>query len=173
MKQDEIKDVLQKHKLWIDTHGKEGERAKLNYVDLSYVDLSYADLRYAILSYANLNGANLSYADLRYADLRYADLRHAILNGTNLSGANMDYSVWPLWGGSLNAKIDNKIAIQLLYHLLSCVVCSSDVDNNVKDILLQKQIIDLTNKFYHAEECGRIKERENEARRNNRKYQQF
>jgi hypothetical protein len=93
--------------------------ANLSSANLSYADLSSADLRYADLRYANLSYADLSSADLRYADLRYADLISANLSSANLSSANLDFSCWPLWCGSISAKLDIKQKRQLLYHLLA------------------------------------------------------
>jgi len=66
-------------------------------------------LRGADLRGANLRGANLYGADLRGADLRGADLR----------GADLDFASWPLWCGSLHARVDARIARQLLYHALA------------------------------------------------------
>ena len=63
---------------------------------------------------ADLSGADLSGADLSGADLRDADLRDA-----DLSDANIDFSCWPLWCGSENPKIDERIARQLLAHAFS------------------------------------------------------
>jgi len=83
MTQDQIKEVLRLHKLWLDGN-PEGRRAKLTGADLSYANLTGADL-----SYANLTGADLTGADLRSADLSGADLRSADLSGANLSGANL------------------------------------------------------------------------------------
>lgn len=77
MEKEQLTEVLQKHKKWLDSEGREGVRANLP---------CGADLRYADLRYANLRGA-----DLRGADLRYADLR----------GADMDFAVLPLWCGGL------------------------------------------------------------------------
>ena len=61
---EELKQILEKHKIYITTSGKEGERAYLNRADLrgadlSWVNLSGADLKGANLSRANLSGANL------------------------------------------------------------------------------------------------------------------
>ena len=50
--QEELKQILEKHKIYITTSGKEGERAYL-----SWADLSGANLRGANLSGANLEGA--------------------------------------------------------------------------------------------------------------------
>jgi hypothetical protein len=104
MTKEELKVILNNHKLWLDEK-EEGVRAYLRYANLRYVnlegaDLRDADLRDADLRYANLSGAYLSGADLGYADLRYAnlfdadlygaDLRYANLYGANLSGANLE-----------------------------------------------------------------------------------
>lgn len=86
MKQEELNVILENHKLWLETSGKEGVRA----------DLSEADLSEANLSEANLSRANLSRADL--------------------SGANLDFSNWPLWCGGLHVTTDRHIMTQFAYH---------------------------------------------------------
>ena len=59
METNELKEILRKHKLWL--NGEEGgERADLRGANLIGADLSRADLRGA-----NLIGADLSRADLR------------------------------------------------------------------------------------------------------------
>lgn len=55
-----------------------------------------------------LNGEGGNQADLRRADLRGVDLRGADLRGADLRGANLDFSVLPLWCGSLRAKVDGR-----------------------------------------------------------------
>ncbi len=99
-------------------------KTDLSYADLRYADLHSADLRSADLSSADLSSADLSYADLRYADLssanlRSADLRFADLRSADLRSADLDFSCWPLWCGSISAKLDIKQKRQLLYHLLA------------------------------------------------------
>ena len=54
----------------------------------------------------DLTGANLTRANLTEADLAEA----------NLTRANIDFAAWPLWCGSANVKIDERIARQLLAH---------------------------------------------------------
>ena len=81
-----ITEILVEHKKWLKSGGIEGKRA-------------------------DLSGANLRGADLHRADLREADLHRA-----DLSEANIDFACWPLWCGSLRAKVDDRIARQLLYH---------------------------------------------------------
>lgn len=100
--------------------------------------------------------ANFQNADLRDKDLQGEDLRGANLQDADLRGANVDYSAWPLWCGSLEAYIDDRIAIQLLYHLLRPVQASPYVSREVKERLLTDDLIDLANRFHRAEECGEI-----------------
>ena len=66
MTKDELKVILEKHKLWLQGN-KEGVRASLRGADLSGADLKDADLEDA-----QLRNANLTDADLRYANLRGA-----------------------------------------------------------------------------------------------------
>ena len=92
MNKDELKSILDQHRLWFDGNG--GRRADLRYADLQYADLQYADLQradlqYADLRYADLRGADLKRADLQRADLKHVDLRGADLRGADLQGANL------------------------------------------------------------------------------------
>ena len=90
--------------------------------------------------------ANLSRANLRDTDLSRADLR----------GADLDYSCWPLWCGSLNVKIDTRIATQLLYHLMRSVAVSPDVSDEFKAALYTPALMTAANKFHRVDECGEI-----------------
>jgi uncharacterized protein YjbI with pentapeptide repeats len=85
--------------------------------------------------------ANLSWADLSWA---------------NLSGANLDYSVLPLWCGSLKANFDDKQLIQIAYHLVKAGLNSSNASEETKKEL--EKLIDFANKFHRAQECGKIEE---------------
>ncbi len=95
-------------------------------------------------------------AYLQGADLRGAYLRGADLRGVDLRGADIDYAAWPLWCRSLDAYIDDRIAIQLLYHLLRPVQASPYVSQEVKEMLLTDDLIDLANRFHRIGECGEI-----------------
>ena len=129
----ELDKIIDNHKLWLKSGGREGCRA----------DLSYANLRYANLSYANLSSANLSYADLSSANLRYADL---------------DYSAFPLWCGGLDVHIDDKQATQLLYHFLRNVKYSKNTSAKLKRICKLKTLVKQANKFHRVQECGEVEE---------------
>lgn len=187
MKQEELDEILRLHKAWLKGK-LYGERAELSGADLHHARLQSADLQHAILEgsdlrSADLQGAILENSDLRHSDLRGADLRHAILEGSDLQGAilrgadlqysdlrrtalrhsdlrgaDIDYASWPLWCGSLKAYVDDRIAIQLLYHTLSVVQHSPYVSEDVKAKLLTQEIVSLANRFHRALECGEIKE---------------
>ena len=151
MTQDEIKLILDKHKKWLnDEEG--GERA-----DLRYADLCDADLRDADLRGADLRGADLRNANLRYADLRDADLCDAVLRGADLRDANLDYSCWPIWCGSLGVHIDERIALQLLYHTLYNVAYSEHVSDEVKRTLLTPDVVMLANRSHVVSKRGKEK----------------
>lgn len=79
---------------------------------------------------ANLGGANLREADLH--------------------GADLDYSCWPLWCGSLDVKVDARIARQLAYHF-----CRLDCDDP-EYLEARKAIAKFANGFHRVDECGRI-----------------
>ena len=87
MDRNQLLGVLERHKRWLDSGGKKGERA---------------DLQHANLQHANLRHANLWYANLRHANLQHADL---------------DFSCLPLWCGGLNIKADRRLVAQIAFHL--------------------------------------------------------
>ncbi|MGA2224185.1 MAG: pentapeptide repeat-containing protein, partial [Syntrophobacteraceae bacterium] len=97
--EEDLKNILDEHKKWVKSEGKEGSianltGAKLNDADLSKAcliqgNLSWADLTGANLSRAELWAANLSGADLTGADLSRADLTRAYLTKANLTGADL------------------------------------------------------------------------------------
>ena len=72
MTQENLREVLKAHKLWLTSDGKEGELADLIREDLRGLYLPGADLRGADFLWANLIGADLRNANLRNADLRIA-----------------------------------------------------------------------------------------------------
>lgn len=90
--EDEPKRILGKHRKWVESDGKDGERA-----DLSGKDLSRNNLEGASLREANFENANLSEADLRKAGLCGADLRGAHLYKANLREAVAGWRWTQLW----------------------------------------------------------------------------
>ena len=112
-----LKVILSRHERWLESGGKEGEKAVLiraklkradlyglrlsqaNFqqadlrgADLSEADLYEADFQDANLIDATLEWASLDGANLKWADLQGADLRWANLEGTNLTGANLRFA---------------------------------------------------------------------------------
>lgn len=65
-----------------------------------------------------------------------ADLCEADLCEVDLREANLDFSSWPLWCGSRNVKIDDRLVAQLLWHVTRLDVsgCSGGVREAVEHI---------------------------------------
>lgn len=101
----EFAGVLDQHRVWLQSGGKEGVRADLNGANLSNADLTGIQLQGANLQKANLRGADLSMANLRATNLVEADLRETHLLGTEFSGANLMganlFGAQGLWTGRL------------------------------------------------------------------------
>ena len=138
MNKDVLNEILKKHKMWLDNENG-GTRA-----DLRGADLQESDLR----------GADLRGADLREADLRGADLREADLRGADLREADLDFSCLPLWCGSLNAHFDDRVLIQIAYHLVRAGLHSKNASPETKTELTK--LIDFANRFHRVGECGKI-----------------
>ena len=132
--QSEIREKLQKHNRWF--NGEDGGEK--------------ADLRYSDLSYSDLIGS-----DLRDSDLRDSDLSGSNLRDSDLSDSDLDFSCWPLWCGGLNVKIDDRLAIQLLFHTVQNALRSPYVSDDIKRVLGNKEVVDIANRF-HREEVARI-----------------
>jgi uncharacterized protein YjbI with pentapeptide repeats len=101
----EFAEVLDQHKLWVESGGESGRRADLSGINLANADLTGVNLHNAVLDKARLEGADLSMANLRGASLVRADLRNATLLGTELHGANLMgatvYGAEGMWIGRL------------------------------------------------------------------------
>ncbi len=122
MNKKELKEVLEKHKLWLE-HKDGGE---------------CADLSGAYLRDANLCDVDLSGADLRDANLRYAYLRDA-----NLSDADLDFSQLNLSCKGLNFKIGERIAKQLAYHLVNLMDYSGlNLPNDLRAFANESHVIE-------------------------------
>ena len=154
MTPEELKAKLDAHKLWLETRWSGEVKGKR--LDLYRANLYGADLTGANLYGANLYGANLTGADLTGADLTRADLIRA-----DLTGANLDYSAWPLRCGSLNVKIDKRLAAQLMYHAMRAMQSCSD-NADVAAVLSRPECVALANQFHRVDECGPIEVLANE-----------
>lgn len=90
---DEIKAILDKHEVWLQTDGTEGERADFRDAFLGKEDLRGVNLSKAFLVGTSFREALLSQINLQEADLRGADLSHADLSQASLKGANLSRAV--------------------------------------------------------------------------------
>ena len=101
----DLAEILDQHKIWVESGGESGVKADLCGVNLSRSDLTGVNLEGAFLQRANLIGSDLSMANLRGASLVQADLRESNLLGTELRGANLMganlYGAEGVWVGRL------------------------------------------------------------------------
>lgn len=118
--------------------------------DFAGLDLEKIDLSGAYLGGADLSETDLTGADLTGADLNGADLHGVHLTGANLTEANIDYTCWPLWCGSLDVRVDKRIAAQLMYHVLNVMLYSDIKIPNTRD-----ELIDFANQM-HRDDVKRL-----------------
>ncbi len=89
MPDEELQKILEAHRMWVESEGKDGERADLLGANLQEADLFGANLQKADLLGANLQGAGLERANLQRAGLWKANLQGADLWKANLQGADL------------------------------------------------------------------------------------
>jgi uncharacterized protein YjbI with pentapeptide repeats len=85
----ELKQILEEHAKWLESNGKEGEKANLEKINLENFNLIKVNLQKADLSGANLVNANLQNAKLYDANMQKAFLFDANLHKAKLSRANL------------------------------------------------------------------------------------
>ena len=141
MEAKKLKDILAKHKLWLDEKPG-GQRA----------NLQEANLQWANLQEANLQGANLRQANLQEANLQRANLQEA-----NLQEADLDFSCWPLWCRSKGVRVDIKLVRQLLAHV-ACLKCDDPEYAKIK-----KAILPYARKSHRADDLGITRPRREEG----------
>lgn len=118
----------------------------LENADFSSANLYRASFRSSRLRNANFSNANLGESDFSHAFLVKANFSNAYLYHTNLIGANLeqanlvgvrfDYSSFPLWCGSFDMKVDDRLIFQLIAHItrLNISSCSRDTKKVVKSL---------------------------------------
>src|SRR2546425_10272636 len=101
----DLAEILDQHKIWVESGGESGVKADLCGVNLAKADLTGVNLQGAHLHRMNLAGADLSMANLRGASLVRSNMQNANLLGTELRGANLMganlYGAEGLWFGRL------------------------------------------------------------------------
>ena len=89
---EQIKKTCEAHEKWLESGGKEGERADFRNADLKNARLNDVNLEKANLNGARLNGAVLKSVNLKEASLEYADLRFVRAINATFDGASMEYA---------------------------------------------------------------------------------
>ena len=92
------------------------------------------------------------------ANLRRANLQGADLRGADLVGADLDFSVWPLWCGSIGAIVDSRIQRQLLYHAYATDNPEQDVD--IAELFQSELFRRVIAKFHRFGECGGFRDKQ-------------
>src|SRR5438876_6403665 len=121
MEAQELTKMLDTHKLWVESSGKEGRRVDSEGANFQAgIELRSANLQKAILNGAEFKSADLTNANFQGAELRRATFDRAILRGTNLREAdlqnanleNADFLLTAQLGGAnvAGAKLPQAIA---------------------------------------------------------------
>ncbi len=136
---EELKNILEAHRKWVESEGKEGERADLFEANLQEADLFEANLQGAYLHRADLQGA-----DLREANLQKARLSFAQLQGTDLQGADLRWADLRGSNGLTASQVKEAKNWELAlynYHLLKELGLPPDHNERV-----EKKLAELENK---------------------------
>lgn len=134
----------------IQDSNRNGTRIMLPCRALVGLSMREANMRGANMQEANMRGADMREANMREANMQEADMREANIRETDMRGVNIDYASWPLWCGSLKAYIDDRIVIQLLYHVLSPAYYSPYVSDEIKQALLTPELVAIANRFHRV-----------------------
>ena len=90
----ELKQIIEKHKKWLESNGNDGEKANLSATNLQKIKIGNEDLQSAILNKANFNGAYLRKTIFMEANLEKATLKEAYLRKAILMKANLRESIF-------------------------------------------------------------------------------
>ena len=132
MTQERLARILESHRTWLDTGGKEGILADLSSHDLRRLDFENADLRMAIfrnadLTAADLHGLDLMGADLSHAQLSESNLRGAVLRKTDLTGANLQNA--QVYDADLYGSKLHEVDLTKVQGLVQCQLSGTDLSN--------------------------------------------
>jgi uncharacterized protein YjbI with pentapeptide repeats len=117
MKQEELKEILsqhqlwldkilEQHQLWLDTDGKEGKQADLSAEDLSGLNFRGADLRYSKIKGADFESANCENVDFRHSDLRFSCLAAARIKNADFRHSDITHTDFSDFCGLYSAKFE-------------------------------------------------------------------
>jgi uncharacterized protein YjbI with pentapeptide repeats len=88
----DLKNILEEHKIWLESKGKDGKRASLRSTNLYKADLKGCNLAYADLQDAYLCGTQFDNACLVGANMKFAVAFTAYFDGADCKRANFKYS---------------------------------------------------------------------------------
>ncbi len=126
-----LQEILEKHRVWVESGGKKGEKAKLQHADLQHADLQHADLQHADLNEALLRSTNFQQANLFEADFTGADIDEANFTQANLTSARLQgvkHARPPIWK---DAILNGTIVDGYLYQTIP-----DDLKTKYKDTLI-------------------------------------
>ncbi len=86
---EQLKEILEEHRKWVESDGKEGERADLREANLRGVNLHEANLQGAYMIKTDLQEASLVGANLQEATPYGANFQGAVLRDANLQGTKL------------------------------------------------------------------------------------
>src|SRR5260370_16028559 len=85
----DLAEILDQHKIWVESGGESGVKADLCGVNLAKSDLTGVNLQGAHLHRMNLAGADLSIANLRGPSLVRSNLQNSNFRGTERPAPNL------------------------------------------------------------------------------------
>ena len=129
---DELKKVIDDHKLWL-TDSSKGCKANLRHANFSNANLFNANLTSADLSFTDFSNANLFNANLTSADLFNANLTSADLSKANLFNADLSKA-------DLTGIKGLKKAMEVKVNDIKQSVCD---DNKKANNNIDKELVDL------------------------------
>jgi len=106
----DVRRILEDHKLWRKSGGVSGSKASFSNCDISDINLSSRSLSGFDFTNSNLRGANLSDTDLMASDFSGANLQDANLSGANMTNSNFTNA--DLSG----AQLDSAVMMQVRLH---------------------------------------------------------
>ena len=82
MNQQELDQIIENHKLWLESNGNQGKQANLDGETLNYLNLQNADLKSCTFEKSNLQHANLNSSRTWKTSFQNTNLNSAILENT-------------------------------------------------------------------------------------------
>ena len=104
--------------------------ASMVQTDFTRCNLSNVQLRDAKMMFASFDHCNLKRAKLNYADIRQVNFYRS-----ELIDINIDFSSWPMWCGTKNSIVGEKLAQQIAAHFCA-LICDDPETKRMQALLL-------------------------------------